>query len=423
MRIERELRESYQQREGGFRHDVVAAQDRLELLRIEHQNALQLAAKRDSQTKREYEASLSSLNSRVAELEAENQQLLVKSKAELSAKTQELTEKYTNCLNEVENVTLGTAMKKAEAEKRAAVVHAQHQWARDAEEARKFMQQQHKTELENVHEVYRQRETQTAHDLQLLENAYNSRIHKLENQVSVYREQAAAATRTLDKFKMEQMREVSCLKEETHAHVARLHQQQERVQELQRSLEHAHHLNQEVTAQELAYREQCRRLLEEQRLQKGALQQTQQCVQQLTAELAVYKRQAKQHNIADSALAMSLQISQQESVLNEHELRRIVHENKTLHGIVSRSDSIVYGSQRGAAHPPPAPAPAARHDATLSARYTAPGSTGHPRSAPSTVAKGKLRSAVSCQLATHSITKPLVRKLSSVAVGRSQQTR
>ena len=250
--------------------------------------------------------SLNNLNSKNAELEADYQQLLVKSKAELNAKTQELTEKYTNCLNEVENVTLGTALKKAEAEKRSAVVNAQHQWAKDTEESRKFVQQQHLTEIEKLHTVYRERERQTSNDLQLLENAYNNRIHKLDNQVSLFREQAAASERCLDKFKMEQMQEVSCLKEESHAHVARLHQQQEKVQELQRALEHAHHLNQQGTAQEIAYRDQCRRLMEEDRRRKDALIQANQSIQQLTAELAVYKKQAARHCIADSAMSMSL---------------------------------------------------------------------------------------------------------------------
>lgn len=338
--------------------------------------------------------------------------MLIKSKVELNAKIQELTDKYTNCLNEVENITINTVLKKTELEKRNAIFQAQQQWSKDMDGLHKQEQEQYKLDIEKLHIIYKERESQTMKDVQQLEISYNNKIYKLENQLNLYKEQILNSDNKLEEYKINHIKEFNNLKNDLQININKIKTYQHDLTELQKALSESYKKNQEIIYKENIFREQYKKLLETEKLKQDTIIQSNIHIQNLTTELELCKKQMKKQCITDETIISSLHIAQQEIKILENELNRIKHENNILQNIINRTDNIIYGSNNKINYNTDYNnyINENSHATNVTANYI-----NHTNSNQNYLHNNN-KSPMSCQITTNSITKPIIKKKSSASL-------
>jgi len=276
-------------------------------------------------------------------VERQQEEFANKAQVELRTKLADLSLKFDSRVKEMEESITETVRQQEEGRRLQEVQVLVKQFERDIEANRTEERRSRAREVESLRGAFKDRERQTAEDLAQLEQLHNERLHRLEQQNEALLKKVEHAEKEAETAKQLAQRGSVQVRLQATQHMQQAETATQKAEAVVLQSSSLRRELQESRVREGTYREQLSRALDDNRLQRAELLETQKQLQVVTSEGHVWRRQAQEADMTHATGATTIQIARDEISMLEHELARVKEDNFELQQSLHKAEKLLYG--------------------------------------------------------------------------------
>jgi len=266
-----------------------------------------------------------------------------KAQVELRTKLADLSLKFDSRVKEMQESITETVRQQEEGRRLQEMQVIVKQCERDIETSRTEERRSRVREVESLRSAFKDRERQTAEDLVQLEQLHNERLHRLEQQNEALLKKIEHAEKEAEAAKQLAQRGSVEVRLQATQHMQQAETATQKAEALVLQSSSLRRELQESRVREGTYREQLSRALDDNRLQRAELLETQKQLQSTTSEGYMWRKQAQEADMTHTTGTTTLQIARDEISMLEHELARVKEDNYALQQSLHKAEKLVYG--------------------------------------------------------------------------------
>ena len=276
----------------------------------------------------------------------EREEFSTQAQVTLRSKLSELNLRFDSRIKEMEASITETIRQQEESRRLQEISVIKKQCEKDIETSRTEERRSRAREVDNLKISFKERERETAEDLAQLENLHSERLKRLENANKALSKKIEVA-----EFEMNQAKELAQrgsveVRLQASQHMQEAEEATAKAESLLLQATSLRRELQESRVREATYREQLNHSLEENRLQRAEMLESQKQAQTAASEALLWRKQAEEVDMSHSTSATTLQVAKDEIRMLEHELSRIKEDNYALQQSLIRAEKIVYGQPK-----------------------------------------------------------------------------
>ncbi len=276
-------------------------------------------------------------------VERQQEEFANKAQVDLRTKLADLTLKFDSRVKEMEESITETVRQQEEGRRLQEVQVVVKQCERDIETNRTEERRSRVREVESLRSAFKDRERQTAEDLVQLEQLHNERLHRLELQNEALIKKVEIADKEAQEARQLAQRGSVEVRLQATQHMQQAETATQKAETLVLQSSALRRELQESRVREGTYREQLSKALDDNRLQRAELLDTQKQLQTTTSEGYMWRKQAQEADMTHTTGATTIQIARDEISMLEHELARVKEDNYALQNSLHKAEKLVYG--------------------------------------------------------------------------------
>ena len=343
---EKQLLDESQARESQLRYEIQSMQDGFQ--RLESEVSMLREHGRQETLLREKERAylVMDADQRIQEIASEKDALVKRHQQDIQSKVSEMNAHFEGTLKGIEASMLDTYKSEVEAKKYREIAQIQHQCTKDIEAVRAEERKKATQGVEDTKKVFLDREKQTAEDVRQLELLHAKRIKALEVQVESLKVKNNSLEKENGKLSEDCQKAVIDSKCGSESHKKKLEQHINRGTVLSNQLKEAHSELNASRLREAEYRDKLAKSIEELRIQHAELLEIKKIGDEAAAQAFHWKKACRSLEATHLSEKSALQISRDEIMMLEHELKRLREENWNLQQHSNKSIAKIYGNKK-----------------------------------------------------------------------------
>jgi hypothetical protein len=238
------------------------------------------------------------------------------------------------------------------------IAKIQKQYHQDLESVRNEERKLCNLEMERLKNNYLSKQREMNNQMMKAEQTHQHRVQSLEDQLLQSSNQQQELSSRIKVYEEENHRLVDEIKRLSHLHVDKVNSLKHHIEKLSQAIDQAKEQEIEAKNQELSYQEQHESVIKANHLMKIQLHEAKRQVSERHALAEQWRKAVEEIEHSHGAKETSLKIAQEEIMMLEHELKRMVDEKALLTQQLEHCHRLIYGVS--SKHPLPNPPAAAR---------------------------------------------------------------